>query len=715
MPFFFGSGRGERRKIVREKFERRKKDENRVRYSRGVYNRGGYTQRITDRRIKISVFFLTSLVLLFVVRSAKLSLFSPELRERAKEQSKTVIYIKGKRGDILARAGWRTTGPVDEDKVRNINGEILAKDIPSYSIWINPLALNRDGSKMRNIRKIAKMLGISDREIMEKLNRKAYFVWLKRHISVEKFDELMKVINEYGFGKNEIGHIKEWKRFYPYGEVTAHITGFTNVDGRGLAGLELSFDRELEGGNVAVPVLRDALGRIIMNMPPREPMPGSKIITTIDIDLQTILFRELKDRMIEMRAKGAFAVAMEPNTGEILAAVSLPSYDPNSYSEFVGTNLMTARFYQWIFEPGSIFKVFTLAIALEEELVSENDTFFCHNGEWTFRGKTIYDVKKIGYADLSEILAKSSNICAAQIALLIGKEKFYKYLKKFGFGEKTGIELPGEEEGILHPHSRWYEVDLATLGYGYFIGVNALQIVRAFSVFANDGYLVNPFIVSKIVSPSGEIIFERKPEYKDKILSPETLSVLKGMLRKAVVSGTGIGAEVPFFLSAGKTGTARKMRDGKYVQQYFSSFIGFSPYEKPQIVLLVIFDEPEERYYGGEVAAPVFSKTVEKYLSSLMLAQGINDEKAGEEEKNKGEEKTRRKAVSASDMRIDGKNEKGENRGEKNDIKRRITLSEFLENLPDDVKKNKKIVVSGYGFVSHFEEKENEIRVFLSP
>ncbi|MCS7212978.1 MAG: penicillin-binding protein 2 [Candidatus Calescibacterium sp.] len=638
-------------------------------------------------RIFLSIVFFFLIVSLYLWRVLELSVFSKELRDKAREQSQSVITIKGRRGEILSR-----------------DGQIIAKDIPSYSVWFNPKAVKKDKDKTYALYKIAKRLNINQKELRSKLEKDLYFVWLKRKISEEELKFVLSTSREYGFTRSDIGYIKEWKRFYPYGEAIAHIVGFTNIDSQGLAGIELYFDEFLKGGEIKVSLLKDALGNIIMSSPPQEPTPGNKIETTIDLELQLNLYKELKSQVEKMRAKGAFAVAMDPKTGEILAAVSLPSFDPSNYSSFSGSRNINAQFYQSVFEPGSVFKIFTIASALEEKVVSENDNFFCHNGKWTFKTVTIEDVKPLGYATLNEVFAKSSNICSAQISLLLGKEKFYKYLVRLGFGKKTGVELPGEEKGILHEYKKWYDVDLAIIGFGYFISVNALQMLRAFSVFANGGYLVKPYVMRRIISPYGEVIRQNNPEFSDRIFSQETIVKMKNLMRDVVAYGTGRLAEVPVFLSGGKTGTARKMKGGKYVREYYSNFIGFSPFEDPKIVLFVVFDEPEEKYYGGEVAAPVFSKVVESYLSSNYSFVSISSEGQNYSAQVSESGFHRQYVKPVSSYSSDSTNSS----------ELRLTLSEFLESIPEE-KSNKSITIKGHGFVKEVRETETEIVVILSP
>lgn len=655
----------------------------------------------SNRRISFTIFIFFVLFSVYLGRALQISLFSPELKKRAEIQRKSVIFLKGKRGNILA-----------QDKV-------IAEDIPAYSVWINPLSISKDKGKIEAIHKIAKEINVPAYELKGKLEKKVYFQWLKRQLSQQEYSKVLELVAKFGLKGSDIGFLKEWKRFYPYGEITAHITGFVNVDSEGLSGIELTYDDYLKGGSIKVPVLRDALGRIIMRFPPQEPPRGNSVKTTIDIDLQTMLYKEMKDAMDKLKARGAFAVAIRPKTGEILALVSLPSFDPNGV-KVIDTRVFS-RFHQLVFEPGSTFKVFTLAVALESGAVSKDDVFYCHNGEWKFQNKVINDTEKIGYASLKEILAHSSNICTAQIALLIGKKVFWEYLTKLGFGSKVRIGLPGEESGIFRHWKKWYDLDLASLGFGHFIGVTPIQIASAFSVFVNDGYVVKPYLISNVFSPFGEKIYEHKPEIKSRVFSEKTVELMKEYLRAAVVSGTGRRAEIPLYLSAGKTGTSKKIENGVYTTKYISSFIGFAPFENPEIILYIGFDEPQGVYYGGQVAAPIFSSVLKNYFAYKMIpppseSYAFYNKSVNDSNKREVGYDGSISASYSSSQSLDSSGSKDKNVNVKDPvIIQRKTLSEFLASLPEEKRRSKKIIVNGYGFVSRIEEKEKEIFVFLSP
>lgn len=655
-----------------------------------------------NKRVNFSILIFFVLFVIYIVRAVQLSLFYDDLKKRAEIQRKSVMVLKGKRGNILA-----------QDKV-------IAEDIPSYSLWINPLSVSKDENKVEAVYAIAKEINVPHYEVKNKLEKKLYFQWLKRQLSQQEYSKVLNLISKFGLKENDIGFIKEWKRFYPYGEITAHITGFVNIDSEGLAGIELAYDDYLKGGEAKVPVIRDALGRIIMRFPPQEPQRGNSIRTTIDIDLQTILYKEIKETMENLKAKGAFGVAIKPKTGEILALVSLPSFDPNSI-KVIDTRIFS-RFHQLVLEPGSTFKVFTVAVALETGAVSKDDVFYCHNGEWKFQNKVINDTKKIGYASLKEILAYSSNICTAQIALLIGKKVFWEYLTKLGFGSKTQFGLPGEEKGILHHWKKWYDLDLASLGFGHFIGTTPIQLATAFSVFVNDGYLVKPYLVSSIFNPFGEKIYEPKPEIKGRIFSQKTVELMKEYLRAVVVFGTGKQAEIPLYLSAGKTGTSKKIENGVYTTKYISSFIGFAPFENPEIILYVGFDEPQGIYYGGQVAAPVFSSVLKNYFAHKMIpppseTYAFYNKSDITRESNANQVEYNGSISKNSHSSYQGLNSTdGGDKNVRESVQfQRMTLNEFLNSLPEEKRRMKKIIVNGYGFVSKVEEKEKEIFVFLSP
>ncbi len=656
---------------------------------------------ISNRRISFTIFIFFVLFSIYLGRALQISLFSPELKRKAEIQRKSVIVLKGKRGNILA-----------QDKV-------IAEDIPAYSVWINPLSISKDEKKIEAVHKIAKEINVPSYDLKSKLEKKVYFQWLKRQLSQQEYSKVLELVAKFGLKQSDIGFLKEWKRFYPYGEITAHITGFVNVDSEGLAGIELSYDDYLKGGSIKVPVLRDALGRIIMRFPPQEPPRGNSVRTTIDIDLQTMLYKEMKDAMDNLKAKGAFAVAIRPKTGEILALVSLPSFDPNGV-KVIDTRIFS-RFHQLVFEPGSTFKVFTLAVALESGAVSKDDVFYCHNGEWKFQNKIINDTEKIGYASLKEILAHSSNICAAQIALLIGKRVFWEYLTKLGFGSKVQIGLPGEESGIFRHWKKWYDLDLASLGFGHFIGVTPIQIASAFSVFVNDGYIVKPYLISSVFSPFGEKIYEHKPEIKSRLFSEKTVELMKEYLRAVVVLGTGKRAEIPLYLSAGKTGTSKKIENGVYTTKYISSFIGFAPFENPEVILYIGFDEPQGVYYGGQVAAPIFSSVLKNYFAHKMIpppseAYAFYNKSVNDLNTRKFEDDGSISASYPSSQSFNSSDGEDRNINFKEPVViQRKTLNEFLASLPEEKRRSKKIIVNGYGFVNRIEEKEKEIFVFLSP
>ncbi len=656
---------------------------------------------ISNRRISFTIFIFFVLFSIYLGRALQISLFSPELKRKAEIQRKSVIVLKGKRGNILA-----------QDKV-------IAEDIPAYSVWINPLSISKDEKKIEAVHKIAKEINVPSYDLKSKLEKKVYFQWLKRQLSQQEYSKVLELVAKFGLKQSDIGFLKEWKRFYPYGEITGHITGFVNVDSEGLAGIELSYDDYLKGGSIKVPVLRDALGRIIMRFPPQEPPRGNSVRTTIDIDLQTMLYKEMKDAMDNLKAKGAFAVAIRPKTGEILALVSLPSFDPNGV-KVIDTRIFS-RFHQLVFEPGSTFKVFTLAVALESGAVSKDDVFYCHNGEWKFQNKIINDTEKIGYASLKEILAHSSNICAAQIALLIGKRVFWEYLTKLGFGSKVQIGLPGEESGIFRHWKKWYDLDLASLGFGHFIGVTPIQIASAFSVFVNDGYIVKPYLISSVFSPFGEKIYEHKPEIKSRLFSEKTVELMKEYLRAVVVLGTGKRAEIPLYLSAGKTGTSKKIENGVYTTKYISSFIGFAPFENPEVILYIGFDEPQGIYYGGQVAAPIFSSVLKNYFAHKMIpppseAYAFYNKSVNDLNTRKFEDDGSISASYPSSQSFNSSDGEDRNINFKEPVViQRKTLNEFLASLPEEKRRSKKIIVNGYGFVNRIEEKEKEIFVFLSP
>ncbi|MGB2693156.1 MAG: penicillin-binding transpeptidase domain-containing protein, partial [Thermodesulfobacteriota bacterium] len=367
---------------------------------------------------------------------------------------------------------------------------------------------------------------------------------------------------------------------------------------------------------------RDARGNKILSDPneiqeiDRDESSGNDITLTIDSQIQHIVERELKEGIEEMGGEKGMALIMKPETGEVLAMASYPFLDPNSYSKFPESNRRNLPIW-YAHEPGSTMKVFLAASAIEDKKVNPNSQFNCENGRRRIGSAVIKDVKPRGTLTVSEIVKYSSNIGASKIGELMGRDTYYKYLKKFGFGEKTGIGLPGESKGLLASPRKWGPIELATISFGQGVSVTSLQIVTALSAIANGGYLMKPYVIEKMVDPQGNIITENKPEVVTRVVSYDTSYQMKQILQSVVEDGTGKKAQIPGFSVAGKTGTAQipnPSTGGYYSDRYIASFVGFTPVEDPEIVMAVVVEAPRKKTHGGSVAGPIFKNIAEKVL-----------------------------------------------------------------------------------------------------
>ncbi len=492
----------------------------------------------------------------------------------------------------------------------------MAANVESDSLYAVP-------SKMedtRNVsRKLAPLIKVSSKQLnmtlLKKKNRD--FIWLARKIdagSALKINNLKKK-----FGYNALEFLTESKRYYPKGQTASHILGFTNIDNKGIAGLELMYNRYLKGEMTSVSVGTDAHGNSLL-IDAGEGISGHNLLLTIDEGIQYIVERELSSAMTEWEAKSAVAIMMDPMTGEILAMSNRPTYDANlactSRDEVKRNRAITD-----LYEPGSTLKTILAAAAIEEGVADVDDEFDVSKGFIVVGGKAIHDTHKHEIITFREIIQKSSNVGAVQIGIKLGEEKYNYYIRKFGFGEKTGIDFPGEVRGIIRRLDDWSGTSLAALSIGQEIGVTALQVLRAYATIANGGILMKPFIVSDIISSSGEIIKRVTPETERRVISSSTAELVVEILKTVVEEGgTAPKADINGNLVAGKTGTAQIFDQelGRYSRKkYVSSFVGFVPADNPKIALIVVIYEPKKSSYGGVVAAPVFKRIVDHTFTYL--------------------------------------------------------------------------------------------------
>jgi cell division protein FtsI (penicillin-binding protein 3) len=444
------------------------------------------------------------------------------------------------------------------------------------------------------------------------------FVWLERRVTPE-------IARRIEAAKLEgIVVINEPKRLYHYDELAGALLGFTNIDNKGISGIEFQYDNELKGFNGSVVMQRDGLGRVrpSADYPRREPINGRNIFLTIDIKYQAIVDEELKHGVEVNEAEGGCAVMINPKTGEILAMSVYPCINPNNIGSL---NIADARnrIVSDVFEPGSVFKVVTAAAAFENNLVTPKSRFNAEHGKMKVplggnKFRFINDSHEFDYLTFQEAIEVSSNIVLAKVGKLLGGEKLYRKARDFGFGMITGVDLPGEVRGVLKKpiDHDWSGTTTQTMSYGYEIGATPLQIVCSYAAIANKGVLMRPFVVAHIEDGNGETIAEQKPLAIRRVVSQKTLDQLLPAFEGVVERGTGKEVQINDVRIAGKTGTSRKYFDGKYVMNnYTASFVGFFPVEDPQVVCLVIMDNPRSQgYSGGSTTGPVFRAIAERVI-----------------------------------------------------------------------------------------------------
>lgn len=459
--------------------------------------------------------------------------------------------------------------------------------------------------------KLSSILGIPRDKILSIIQSKQSFVWVKRKINPEQAEKI-KDLKVSG-----LGFIKEAQRFYPHKELAGQLLGFVGVDSQGLEGIEREFDKQIRGASGYLLVNRDALGRDLFpeGIKKVDSLRGYNLVLTIDKNVQYIVEKELLAAVTAARARNGLAVVMDPRTGEILASAVAPAFNPNQGN--ITGSIWKNRSITDVFEPGSTFKPFVVGSALEEGVVKPTDIYDCENGSYHIGGKIIHDVHPHGLLSVTEVIKFSSNIGASKIAQHLGRERFYNYIRKFGFSQETGIELPGEVSGFIPQASQWREINLGTISFGQGVSVTALQMAAAYSAIANGGLLMRPYLVQKIQEDNGAVIQTAGPTIIRRVISDQSARMLREMLKTVTEEGgTGQKARVEGFEVAGKTGTAQKIAaNGKgYSDKCVSSFVGFIPAQDPKLTIVIVIDEPQGVTYGGVVAAPAFSRMAQQIL-----------------------------------------------------------------------------------------------------
>lgn len=451
-------------------------------------------------------------------------------------------------------------------------------------------------------------------DLAGKLSRKKQFVWLARKLD----DSVAARIEKLGL-RPQLGFVTETKRAYPKGALGAHVIGFVNIDNEGAEGLERTYNSILKGHGDSKLEGRDAHGRLLSDGG-RHNVNGGSLVLTLDEDLQFIVEKELADAVRKWKARAAVSIVMEPATGRILAMAVNPTYSPESPKD---PSRWRNRAITDVYEPGSTFKAVVAAAALDQSMVGPEDRFDCSQGYIDVGGRRIRDSGRHEVLTFAEVIQKSSNVGIVKVAQILGKERAFAYISRFGFGEKTGVDLDGEVSGILHSPDEWSGSSIGAHALGYEVAVTPLQMLNAYCAIANGGILMRPYIVSEIMNAEGEVVRSIAPKPIRRVISRDASEILTGILETVVQEGgTAITASILGNPVAGKTGTARKYdpKARKYSREnYMSSFVGFVPSDDPKLAIIVVVDEPKEEIYGGIVAAPVFRAIAEHSLIYLNI------------------------------------------------------------------------------------------------
>lgn len=516
------------------------------------------------------------------------------LREQALNVRMRDIPVEAKRGVIYDRAGRE-----------------LAVSVNVESVFAFPSQI-KNPQQVAN--QVASVLGLDPQEVLQKITRPSSFVWIKRKIEEDQAKKL-KALKIQG-----IDFTQESRRYYPKENLASHVLGIAGIDSQGLEGVEFAYDKELRGVPGRIIIEFDARGRELPGALHKyvPPVEGNSVFLHIDEVIQFIAERELEKLMVQTQAKAGSIIIIDPKTGGVLALANRPDFDPNHYSDYPDKNRRNLAVCD-AFPPGSTFKPITAAAGLDEGIVRMTDRFFC-GGSLKVMDRTIHCHKRSGHGSQTfmEVIKNSCNVGFMQIGLKMGKDVFHKYVASFGFTKETGIDLPGEARGIMMPPERITPVDLAVMSFGQTLTVTPIQLAMAISAIANDGLLMKPHVVKEIRAADGTLVREIPPEPIKQVISKQTARELRLAMEQVIEEGTGKSAQVEGYRLAGKTGTAQKVVDGRLVPgKYIASFVGFGPVEDPRVVALVFIDEPVGAYYGGQIAAPVFSAVMADVLRYL--------------------------------------------------------------------------------------------------
>jgi cell division protein FtsI (penicillin-binding protein 3) len=551
--------------------------------------------------VKVRLLFISGLLLFFaislIVRLADLQIVQHEsLLAKSEKQSQGTLKTHFGRGTIFDR-----------------NGNELATNLEVESVFVEPQEV-RD--RKYTSRVLASALNQNYDRVYREVSSKKQFTWIKRKVPADEIRHLKKS------ALSGVNFRSEQKRFYPKRELAANVIGFVGTDDLGLAGIEHTFQEKLKGIVYSQSIEQDGKGRKIqaLNNLSRSSLGNYDLMLTLDEVIQFTAEHHLKKQVDKYKADSGMAVVMDPYSGEIYAMANVPQFNPNNFNAFPRETRKNNAVVS-AYEPGSIFKPIVAAAAIDQGIAQPNDRFFCENGSFKVGKNKIGEAEnhKFGSLTMKEIIAKSSNIGVIKIAQKLGKNSFYEYIQKFGFGEKSGVRLPGVSSGLLGKRESWTDYSLASVSFGHEIAVTPLQMVAALSAIANGGTLMEPHI-TKALMRDGKIVEQIKPKKIRRVISKETSQQMMEILKFVVKEGTGKNAAVEGFDVAGKTGTAQKYitKTKSYSKtEFVSSFIGYAPADAPRLVILVMIDNPKGVHWGSVVAAPVFREIAKKSLRYL--------------------------------------------------------------------------------------------------
>ena len=533
-------------------------------------------------------------------RLVYLQIFSyGKFAKQAEHQQQRAIPLSAKRGVIYDRAGRELAMSVLVDSAFAVPSEV--KDLPTA------------------VSLITRITGEDARVVLADCRAHKSFCWVARKASDETIQRIQS-LNLQGI------HVqKEPKRFYPARELAAQVLGSVGMDDSGQSGIEHEFNEELGGKPGAMVISVDARKKWFSDVE-KQPEPGENLVLTIDKNIQYIAEKELEQAITDTHAIAGTVIVENPHTGEILALANRPTFNPNLRKK-ITPDVLTNRAVSYVYEPGSAFKVVTIAAALEEKLTNPNEVFDCQMGSIVYNGMRIRDAKKHGMLPVWGVLAESSNVGTIKIALRLGEDRYYKYIRAFGLGQQTGIELPGETRGITKPPSRWSKVSIAAISIGQEVGVSPIQLSAVISTIANDGVYIPPRIVTATEPPQAglqNVVFH--PAEGRRVVSAYTAAEMRAMMQKVILGGTARRAALDGYTAGGKTGTGQKIdpATGAYSKtKYNATFAGFAPLNNPQIVVAVILDSPVGLHQGGQVSAPVFKRITQQVLEYMHVPHDL--------------------------------------------------------------------------------------------